>query len=892
MNRKGVAAFALAMGAAAASHAAYYYVDADNGNNASSGIQETDGVIYPWKTLARVNAATLQPGDAVLLKRGRVWQNETLVLRSGVHFMPYGSGSVLPVIKGSVPVGSLTWQAEGGQIYSASVAGLGLSRLSRLYLDGTTLQRARHPNAGGGSYPVANSRYFRMASSPGGTQFTPLAADLPAGADLAGAQLTVRGLDWVTQSYQVTAHNLTTAVVTAVRNAGYPTDWNFHFAAGMGYRLENKLWMLDQPGEWVLDETAGKLYVRLPDGSSPAGKNLAASVRNGITANGASGFILQDIAVQETAGDAVNLEGVSNFQVTGLQIHGSTGTGISAFRSHDGSIVNSVIDEVSREGISASDMSQPEGELGYGSLDLTISDNKLTNIGRDDLAFGAIRPGRRNTITNNVVENVGSVGISVSRDSTVSGNVIKGACMDLGDCGAIAMIGRAVEPGFAAGSPLNVIVSGNIIDGVPGSVDGMTDTLSRRRDTNGIYLDFMTNDVEVTGNLVTGAGLGLNMSTTKDVLVTDNAFVGNWEAQVKLQKLKLTAPFTPQGNQFQYNILATSDEAIGLHLRSENGGHVEDYATYVGNKYLADASRFPFRIEDDYGEHRQLTFSQWLAFPNSPDSAGSHEIHGKVAVNAPGSSVLFSDNFDGGGDLAWYWGSYWGIDFFWVSGAGCPTGGSGKCVEIRPNLVPSWDSGKRAGLIRKQSVTFVPGKRYRVTFDARVDTGSGQLLLSVFRGQDAPISNIGGAELTTSWQRFERILTTDETITSQTWLQMSFLVPNGTRVQLDNVSAQEVVYQQPASSPIVALYNAGSTTLSENCPSAKLTATCSSYVDAKTGAAPGFPLSIPPRGWKILTVPTAVSRDADADGVPASADQCLSTPANAGVISTGCAVVY
>ena len=47
---------------------AVYYVDAVNGNDSYSGLAGafTSGTTGPWKTIAKVNAATLNPGDSVL----------------------------------------------------------------------------------------------------------------------------------------------------------------------------------------------------------------------------------------------------------------------------------------------------------------------------------------------------------------------------------------------------------------------------------------------------------------------------------------------------------------------------------------------------------------------------------------------------------------------------------------------------------------------------------------------------------------------------------------------------------------------------------------------------------------------------------------------------------
>ena len=73
-----------------------YYVDARNGNDSFSGttsaVSATNG---PWQSIARVNAAVLQPGDQVLFSCGQTWY-ETL--------KPAGNGTVAAKIYfGSYP---------------------------------------------------------------------------------------------------------------------------------------------------------------------------------------------------------------------------------------------------------------------------------------------------------------------------------------------------------------------------------------------------------------------------------------------------------------------------------------------------------------------------------------------------------------------------------------------------------------------------------------------------------------------------------------------------------------------------------------------------------------------------------------------------------------------
>jgi hypothetical protein len=87
----------LALGQAvpAAAAGTTYYVDATTGSDANSGSTAATA----WKSLSKVNALTLAPGDNVLLRAGSVWQNQYLDLR--------GSGTAgSPIVVGSYGAGA------------------------------------------------------------------------------------------------------------------------------------------------------------------------------------------------------------------------------------------------------------------------------------------------------------------------------------------------------------------------------------------------------------------------------------------------------------------------------------------------------------------------------------------------------------------------------------------------------------------------------------------------------------------------------------------------------------------------------------------------------------------------------------------------------------------
>ncbi|MFX0202567.1 MAG: right-handed parallel beta-helix repeat-containing protein [Candidatus Hodarchaeota archaeon] len=76
-------------------------MDASNGNDNYDGLSPSAA----WKTIAKVNNSSFDPGDQILLKRGETWREQLVVPSSGsaaspITFGAYESGNN-PIIKGS-----------------------------------------------------------------------------------------------------------------------------------------------------------------------------------------------------------------------------------------------------------------------------------------------------------------------------------------------------------------------------------------------------------------------------------------------------------------------------------------------------------------------------------------------------------------------------------------------------------------------------------------------------------------------------------------------------------------------------------------------------------------------------------------------------------------------
>jgi len=114
-------AFILLLALAARANATTYYVSSSAGNDANSGTSASAA----WQTIAHVNAQTFEPGDAVLFKRGDVWNESLAPPSSGssgnpIRFDAYGTGPA-PNLTGWYAVPASAWVNVTGNAWKAAV---------------------------------------------------------------------------------------------------------------------------------------------------------------------------------------------------------------------------------------------------------------------------------------------------------------------------------------------------------------------------------------------------------------------------------------------------------------------------------------------------------------------------------------------------------------------------------------------------------------------------------------------------------------------------------------------------------------------------------------------------------------------------------------------------
>jgi hypothetical protein len=145
-----------------------YYVDCNRPNDSGAGTSPATA----WKTVAKVNGTSLQPGDSVLFVRGCSW-NETLTPSTSgasgnaIKFDAYGSGAP-PTLTGQAKVG--TWTNSSGNVWYTALT---VSMLNNVQFNGKwwgTKQASQVAVANPYDWfldPVAYRLYVYAAGNPG-----------------------------------------------------------------------------------------------------------------------------------------------------------------------------------------------------------------------------------------------------------------------------------------------------------------------------------------------------------------------------------------------------------------------------------------------------------------------------------------------------------------------------------------------------------------------------------------------------------------------------------------------------------------------------------------------------------------------------------------------------
>lgn len=158
------------------------------------------------------------------------------------------------------------WQPYQGEIMMAD---LGLPAFDTLYENGRRVRKARFPNfVPDPDLPLARADYLRATGVDGSHRLLRYAAGAfdPSGWDLSDAQIHLwpgGKRAWFTGTIPITSLDPATRVIRLAEDSRYDI---YQRGAGSRYYVQGVLDLLDEPGEFHYDSSAGRLYYWPVDG--------------------------------------------------------------------------------------------------------------------------------------------------------------------------------------------------------------------------------------------------------------------------------------------------------------------------------------------------------------------------------------------------------------------------------------------------------------------------------------------------------------------------------------------------------------------------------------------------------------------------------------------------
>lgn len=547
-----------------------YYFSAVAGDD-SRTFTEARNSSTPWKSLSKLNSifSNLQPGDAVLLKRGETFYGSIIVNKSGTSGSPiiigaYGSGNK-PVITSLVTL--TNWISKGNGIYESYSSSLGTT-VNNVLLNNVPQELGRFPNSN-----ANNKGYLMFESFSGTTSITD--NELRSSPNWTGADVVIRSRRWITDRNRITSHSGS--------KISYAATSSYSPHNKQGYFFENNIKTLDKFGEWYYNPSTKKLSVCFGS-NSPSSYSVQASAKdNLITSTKFSNVVFDNLVIKGANASGFYIRFGSNMQITNCEILFSGQYGILANYHPNFKVENSTVSYSNFGGI----------YLGYSGDNAVIRNNKILNTytfagmsgSGDGKGIGIFSYGNNSIIEYNQIINTGYIGITFNGDYvTIKNNFIDNFCITKDDGSGIYTFTGAVNTPHKGRKLIgNVIVNGR------GAWEGTS--LPVFYMANGIYMDMGTSGVELTDNTIANCvSQGAFIQCSQEITMRNNTIFNSDTRQVLLQE-KANRPKLRNCGIYNNIFFSnhTSLRAQKLVSRISDVDDVDLFGKFTGNYYARPA---------------------------------------------------------------------------------------------------------------------------------------------------------------------------------------------------------------------------------------------------------------------------------------------------------------
>ena len=620
-----------------------YYIS-EIGSDTNDGLSKE----RPWKSISKINATVLLPGDSVLFKSGDTFYGTLTPLLSGITFSNYDIGAK-PVITGLVNI--TKWKSAGNNIWEATVPD-GLSTLNMVVINGVLTPMGRYPNANtvNGGYNTYENYINNASITDNELSVTP---------NFTGADVVIRKADYATVRATIANHTGTTL------NFSIPSGVSF--TKGYGYFIENNLATLDQNGEWFYDSNSKKIDIYNTKEPTEVQVVTLANLVNIPFSNNSrkSNIIFKGLSFKGSEEALINIAYCDNITIDNCDFYYAGTSAIEHRNMTYLKIQNSLINDANMLGIH-------ETNPGTGN-NITIQNNTIRRIGifagmisknkmyNEGASSTAINIGASNLlIQQNIIDSVGYIGISLVKtknNQIVRKNTVSNFCFVKNDGAGLYNSGLRGD----ALPTINPIFESNIIFNSLSAGFGTTNVNSPH--VRGIYLDASSTNVIVSNNTIFHCYEGIYLSHAQNIVIRGNTLydVGNYKPLLNLYSGQVSILDASEGFQHVRNNVITNNIFFSKYpyqlpyYQDDRYDGVDKVGTIDSNYYASPMNDFPLFITNTTASSKidLYSFDQWKA------KFVGYDVHSKVSpIKVPsfkstvsGTNKLlnssFANNLDG-----------------------------------------------------------------------------------------------------------------------------------------------------------------------------------------------------------------------------------------------------